>query len=148
MQEKRTCCFFGHRCIFANIPTLYTEIERHITQYDVVTFYISRYGDFDEKSVDVLKELQQKYPHIEIIYVLAYLPGKSTEGYSPEWYSSSIYPAGLESVPQRFAITHRNCWIVEESDYVICYVELGYCGAYDAVRYAKKLGKQVVNLAD
>jgi len=60
----------------------------------------------------------------------------------------TILPEGLELVPQRYAITHRNRWIVQESDYIIAYVQTSYGGAYEALKYARNKGKQTVNLAE
>ena len=35
----------------------------------------------------------------------------------------TIYPEGLEYTPRRFAISKRTQWMVQQSDYVIAYVE-------------------------
>ena len=36
-------------------------------------------------------------------------------------YDSTVYPP-LENVPHRFAISHRNRWMVENADVVVAYV--------------------------
>ena len=46
------------------------------------------------------------------------------------------------------AITERNRWMVEQADLFICYVEREEGGAYTALKYAKKLEKEVINLAE
>ena len=145
----KSCCFFGHRDADAGIQSmLYAVAEKHITQYKGTTFYVGGYGDFDRMSVCILHELKQKYPHIETIFVVAYLPtGKELE-YDRHLYSETLYPEGLETVPRRFAVTHRNRWMVEHSDYLIAYVRKGYGCARTAMRFALKKGKQVINLYD
>ena len=37
--------------------------------------------------------------------------------------------------------------MVEESDLFLCYVERPSGGAYTALQYAKRLGKDIINLA-
>ena len=55
---------------------------------------------------------------------------------------------GIELVLKKFAITHRNRFAVNESDYVIAYVRTTWGGAYEAIQYAKRQRKHVINLAD
>ena len=52
------------------------------------------------------------------------------------------------SAHPKLAITKRNEWMAEQADLVICYIERESGGAYKAVQYAKKLGKDIVNLAN
>jgi len=139
------CSFFGHRSVYENIrPALYAEIERHITEKNVNTFYVGGYGGFDGMASDILDEIKKRYPKISVFRILAYVPGKK---YIEDKYPT-ILPEGVELVPPRYAITHRNRWIVQESDYIIAYVQTSYGGAYDALKYARHKGKQTVNLAE
>jgi len=148
-MEKYAVCFFGHRDVNIKIrPALYAEIERHITQHKITTFYVGNHGNFDCMSVGILNELKRKYAHIEIVLVCAYLTTKKKTKYEMNLYDSTLYPEGLEDVPQRFAITYRNRWMVEQSDCLIAYVRTSYGGAYTALQYAKRKNKRVTNLAD
>ena len=52
------------------------------------------------------------------------------------------------SVHPKLAITKRNEWMAEQADLILCYIERESGGAYKAVQYAKKLGKEVINLAE
>ena len=63
-------------------------------------------------------------------------------------YDSTFLPEGMEFVPKKFAIAHRNRFVVNKSDYIITYVRKTWGGAYEAMQYAKRKKKQVVNLAD
>ena len=142
------CSFFGHRNVSSTIkPVLHAEIENHIIEKNVNVFYVGGYGDFDAMTAGVLRELQNKYSHINIYHILAYIPGKKDE-YNIDRDKNTIFPEGLEFVPRRFAITHRNRWIVEQSDYIIGYVLTSYGGAYEALKYAKGKNKSIINLAD
>ena len=96
-------------------------------------------------SVSVFKELKKKYPNI--ILVFAYWPTEKRLEYKTSLYDTILYPEGLETVPQRFAIHHRNRWIVEQSDYLITYAYKSYGRTYEAFQYAKRRGKKITNPA-
>jgi len=141
------CSFFGHRDVGEQIrPALAAEIEQHIAEHGVDTFYVGGYGHFDGMAAGILRELQKKYSHIAVFKILAYIPTGNTEHADDPTHT--IFPDGLEFVPRRFAITHRNRWIVEASEYVIACVTFRYGGAYEALKYAKHKRKTVVNLAE
>ena len=52
------------------------------------------------------------------------------------------------SAHPKLAITKRNEWMAEQADLILCYIERESGGAYKAVQYAKKLGKELINLAE
>lgn len=95
----------------------------------------------------VLCECRKVYPHIKVNIVLAYMPEKKHE-YEHYEYTDTVYPNGLEVVPRRFAISHRNRWMVEQADIVVAYITHTWGGAVQAVDYAKRKHIEVVNLAD
>ena len=140
------CSFFGHREISQNIePELYTEIERHITEKNVDTFYTGGYGAFDFMTEKILNDIKKQFPHISVYRILAYVPAV-TDMKNNQKQPLTIYPEGLELVPKRFAITYRNRWMVEWSDYIIGYTANNYGGAYDALKYAGHNKKIITNL--
>ncbi|OQB12611.1 MAG: hypothetical protein BWY15_02174 [Firmicutes bacterium ADurb.Bin193] len=142
------CTFFGHRDVLSDIKdSLTKEIERHITEKGVTTFYVGDYGNFDRMAAGILSGMEKNYPHIEVRKVLAYISGKKA-GFAPSREENTLCPDGLEFAPWKFAVTHRNRWMVEQSDYLISYVRSSYGGAYEALKYAKGKGKNIVNLAD
>ena len=48
MDNKMTCCFFGHREVTHNIrPKLTAIIEKLITENGVTEFYVGHQGQFD-----------------------------------------------------------------------------------------------------
>ncbi len=140
------CTFFGHRRVPQYIESeLRDTIIKLIEQNNVDMFYVGNHGGFDGMVRRVLKELAEKYD-ITYYVVLAYMPGKKDEfGYDD--YSNTILPDGIESVPKRFAITYRNKWMIEQSDYVITYVtnHIG-SGAAQFKETAEKKGKIVINI--
>jgi hypothetical protein len=141
------CSFFGHRNVSDNLrPALYAEIEKHITDKKVDTFYVGGYGQFDGLASGILHELKERYQHISVYRVLAYMPTDADKDTNGKQHPT-LYPEGLETVPRKFAITHRNRWMVQASDYIIGYVQTSYGGACDALKYAEQQHKNITNLA-
>lgn len=61
----------------------------------------------------------------------------------PSLYDSTVYPP-LEAVPRRFAITHRNRWMVDVADVVVAYVLHDWGGAATTLRYANQKAKRSI----
>ena len=91
----------------------------------------------------VLKEMKVKYPHIRYIVVLAYMPD---EHINELYGEDTIYPEGLETVPRRFAISKRNDWMKQQSDYAVCYVHKITGGAAKFREKAEKKGLKVIDV--
>lgn len=133
--------FCGHAQIWQS-----EEIEKwlfHVTQnlieQGATTFYLGGYGAFDSLAASVLREQKKRYRNIELVLVLAYLnTGRGTSG-----YDSTVYPP-LETVPRRFAISHRNRWMVEAADVVVAYVLHDWGGAATTLRYAKQKDRKII----
>lgn len=139
-----TCCFIGHRdadpAVFAH---LIFAIDDMIVNNNVKMFYMGTNGKFDRMAYNIVRVLQrekEEYRDIKYNAVLAYLPTKND---SPV-YENTIYPEELETVPKRFAIVKRNKWMIDNSDYVICYVTNTFSNAHKFVQYAQKKGKKIV----
>ena len=65
--------------------------------------------------------------------------------YIEKSYDGIIYP-DIENTPPKFAISKRNEWIINQSDFVIGYVQTHYGGAYNSLLYAHKHNKPYINL--
>ena len=143
-----SCTFFGHRIINKDIKDLLTrQIDNLIAEHGVNVFYVGNNGQFDHLVAAVLRELKSRNPQISYSIVLAYLSEREKE-YNQLSYTETIYPEGLEYTPPRFAISKRNQWMVQQSDYVIAYVEHSFGGAAQFTEYARKKHRMVINLAD
>ncbi len=144
MDNKMTCCFFGHREVTHNIREKLTAIiEKLVTEKDVKDFYVGHQGQFDNMAYSVLKELKEVYPQIRYTVVLAYMP----DSYIKEVYGEdTLFPDGMESVPKRFAISKRNDWIIQHSDFAICYVHKITGGAAKFREKAEKKGLQIIDV--
>ncbi len=138
------CCFFGHKDTPADVkPALYVAIEELITGSGVEVFYVGNQGAFDAYVGSVLRQLQEKYPHIRYAIVLAYMPGRQSEY---DDFSDTLLPEGIEEVHPRYALDFRNRWMLRESRYVICYVHHKWGGAARYVQLGQRQGKTVINL--
>ena len=139
------CCFFGHRDAPESVRALLEDtIRRLIDSQGVDRFYVGSQGRFDRMAISALRRVKQACPHIEYCVVLAYMPepGRPAE---PE---PTLYPDGLETVPPRFAISHRNRWMVKKSDVIVAYIARSGGGAAQFVDFARRQGKRIINLAE
>lgn len=62
-------------------------------------------------------------------------------------FDSVIIPPTLHHVHPKAAIKKRNEWMVEQAQLLLCCVEKQSGGAYTAMKYAERLGKEIINLA-
>jgi len=139
-----TCTFFGHRdCPDSIMTKLRETLVRLITEEGVDCFYVGNQGNFDAMVYRVLCELRNIYTHISVTVVLAYMP---TEEIVNKYGSDTILPEGIEAVPKRYAISWRNKWMIDHSEYVVAYVTRGYGGSAKFVEMAECQKKNVINL--
>ena len=148
-RETMVCCFFGHSHTPDSVrPLLKEQVEKLLSEYEDIHFYMGNHGNFDAMARRTMKELKTQYPHLSYNVVLAYLPGKKYEFEAEDAYADTLHPDGLEFVPRRFAISARNKWMVEQSDMVICYKIADGGGAAQFIRMAERKGKAIINLAN
>ena len=137
------CTFFGHReCYGLDISALRDAIADLIKQ-GVDTFYVGNQGNFDAAVYRCLKDLRMVYSHIRICVVLAYLPTEKREDADMD---DTMYPE-IEGHP-KFAIRRRNHWMIDRSDYCLCYINHTWGGAYQFAVMAKDRGLAVINLGN
>ena len=143
-NKEKTCCFFGHREVIHTIRDKLTAIiERLITEDGVTEFYVGNQGQFDSMVYSVLKELKAKYPNIRYTVVLAYMPDEHIKEVYGE---DTLIPDGLESVPKKFAISKRNDWMIQQSDFAVCYVHKITGVAAKFREKAEKKGLQIIDV--
>ena len=139
-----SCTFFGHReCPDSIKPKLKEVLTDLIINHTVVIFYVGNHGRFDAIVRGVLRELKKEHPQINYVVVLVYIPGKRTEY---DDYSDTMLPEGIESVHPRYAISWRNNWMLQQSDYVVTYITHSWGGAAQFSEKAKRQKKTVINL--
>lgn len=133
--------FCGHREVdeAEQVRAWLRETVRRLAQAGAEEFYMGDNGAFDRMAAGVVREIGREYPRAKGILVLAY-PDRR---FDPKYYDASVYP-GLETVPQRFAISHRNRWMIERADCVVAYVLYGWGGAAKTLEYAQRKKKRVI----
>ena len=90
------------------------------------------------------------YPHIKLILVIPYLTKVITK-YKEQFYEKydSILMADIPlSTPKNLRIIKSNQYMVDKSDFLICYINRGWGGAAQTVDYADKKGIKVINIAE
>lgn len=138
-----SCTFFGHSdCPDSIKSKLRKVLVELITKYSVDMFYVGNQGKFDALVRSTLQELIKEYPWINYAVVLAYVPQKRTEY---EDYSDTMIPEGIEHVHPHYAISWRNRWMINQSEYVVAYVVRSWGGAAQYTKKAKKAGKTIFN---
>ncbi len=146
--------FVGHRSMIIsdNLSIKISEvIKANIKDASSIIFYCGGYGDFDNCCASVCRELKRDLDNCEMVFVTPYLTASQQKKINlfinTKLYDSIIYPP-LENTPPRFTITKRNEWMIHNSDLIIAYVSHSYGGAYKTLKYAQKINKKIINLAE
>ena len=144
-----TVSLFGHREI-DNFRLLEDKlkpiIKRLIQTKPYVAFLIGRNGEFDEYAASIIKQIQNEIgkENNDISLVLPYTVANLE--YYEKYYDNIIIPESVYGVHPKAAITIKNQWMIEQSDFVLVYVERETGGAYTAMKYAEKLSRKIKNL--
>lgn len=147
------CTFAGHREVYqANISDKLDEaISKIVDSNDSFRFLVGGMDDFDRMCSSAVHRAKRKYPdkQISLELVLPYLTKELNENknYYESSYDDVIIPIELAGTHYKSAITKRNRWVVDKSDWLIAFVYRDFGGAYTTLRYAEKKGLQIINLA-
>lgn len=144
--------FFGH----SSFTKSYSDEEKILNLLEEkvgdnpADIYLGGYGDFDEFAYQCAKKYKSRHPNVSLIFITPYI----TEKYQlqklsvlKQKYDDIIYP-GLEGTPLKFAISRRNMWMVDQSDYIVCGIYHSWGGAYKAYCYAKRKKRYVYNITN
>ena len=142
---------FGHRNFDKHKELdslLYPMLCDFMRSKTFVEIYIGRNGEFDIYTASLVKKAQKAFG-TEISALFCVLPynQKDTEYYE-KYYDEVIIPYCIYQSHPKGAIRKRNEWMIAQADLIICYVERNYGGAYQALKYAKRLGKETINLSE
>jgi len=137
-MERKTCFFIGHReAPDSLLPILDAEVERHITEFNVMDFVVGRYGRFDSMAARCVKAAKKRHPEVTLTLLLPHHPYDQPIT-TPSGYDATFYPPGMETVPKRAAIVRANRYMVDHSDFLIAYVWHPASNARELVEYAKR----------
>ena len=137
------CAFIGHSdCPESVKEKLFLEIENLIVNEKVNIFYVGTQGAFDRLVYEVLCELEKEYKII-INVALAYLNREDEFTYYDT--EKTVFPDCLTKTPPRFAISKRNDYMLQNSDYLICFLNHQFSNTYEFVLKAVKKNKKIIN---
>lgn len=155
-MDNKTCSVFGHSNIKVTDKLkreLYLLFENLVLKENVSIFFFGGFSDFDEICYCVISKLKLKYNHIKRVFVCddykyIFRPQKRPYWLDAERYEELTY---FEMQYNGFykRIYFRNCEIINNSDYVVFYVNhTNQSGAYKAMQYALKNKKKIFNICD
>ena len=127
---------------------IYNHLKKIIEQNKEIEFYLGSYSEFDSQCNSILRELKKYYANFKTVFITPYLyPGYSRLENAKYLYDETLYPP-IENAPARFAISRRNEWMIDNCDFLFCYVSKSYGGAYRAFRRAVNKKIPYINFAE
>ena len=152
MKDERLarCCFAGHSQVYdANLKDRVLDTVRGLfLDSGVSEFWVGNYGQFDKIAASAVRSLKQELPTISLSLVIPYLTQEINE-YREEYYKDydSIIMADIpENTPRNLKIIKANQFMVDNSDYLVCYVNTSWGGAVKTMEYGLKKNVRVMNL--
>ncbi len=142
------CCGFGHREIYKDIKKdLHTMIEYLVTEKGVSVFYTGGMGDFDALFIKTVNEIRSKNK-VELILVIPYLTKsiQNNKEFYTENFDEIMIPDVCTDVHYKKAITVRNRWMIDHSQFVVSGVCRDFGGAFTALQYAEKQEKEIIDV--
>ena len=146
------CCFAGHSQIYDDFQSkLKIEIEKLILHKGVNEFWVGNYGVFDRTAAKVVREFKSVYQNIKLYLVLPYTT-KTIDENRNQYYEDfdALLIADIpERTPTKYRIIKCNEYMVNESDFLLCYVKYSWGGASKTLEYAeKKKHIEIINISD
>jgi len=142
------CCGFGHREVFEKISEQLEAVVLKAIKDDCDVFYTGAMGEFDSLFSSAVRKAKKKYPQIKLICVKPYMTNdvNTNRDYYATMYDDVVIPDELAGIHYKAAIKARNRWIVDHSDLVVAYTVRDHGGAYEAVRYAQREAKSIIQI--
>ena len=146
--------FFGHRQLDitnAMEDRLESIIRSILLEKEYVEFLIGRDGDFDIWTASVIRRMKRtvRDDNSSLTWVMPYLEAeyRNNEESMEEYYDHIEISDAASLAHYKRAYIIRNREMVDRSDLVIAYVNCKSGGAFQTLDYAKKVGKEVINLS-
>ncbi len=149
-----TVAFFGHRRIadpFRTEAELEEAIRTLLREKMYVDFLVGRNGEFDQLVSSTIRRLKRIYrdDNSSLCLVLPYATAEYVNNQESfeNYYDSIEVSSKASTAHPKAAIQIRNQEMVDRADLIICCIERDDGGAYQTIQYARKLEKQICNLA-
>lgn len=148
-----TVSFFGHKTI-SNTFLVGTELEKIIHDLiiskEYVEFLVGRSGDFDILAASTIRHVQRALDRANssLVLILPRMTAEyrnNTENFD-SYYDEIEICTKSEQAHFKASIQIRNQYMVERSDLIVCRIEHNSGGAFQTVKYAKKLGVKIINI--
>ena len=99
-------------------------------------------GEFDKMCSSAVRGMKRYHPELDIslVVVLTYMTNSinTNRDYYETYFDDILIPTELADVHYKAAISRRNQWFVDHSDYLIDYVYRDFGGAYTTLKYATR----------
>ena len=157
-DRETACCFTGHRDIPAGDMDgireyLKSEIERLYTENGIAVFYAGGATGFDALASEAVIERRAVHPGIRLVIVMPH--EEQAKRWSAEEkaqhkhiISSADKVICLAEHYYRGCMQRRNRYMVDHSSVCICYLMQDTGGTAYTVKYARKQGLSIINLAE
>ena len=150
-----TVSFFGHRQIENALDVerkLEAKISELIQTKQYIEFLVGREGEFDILAASVVKRVKKHmdYGNCSLDLVLPYMKAEFRDNEKDflDYYDDVEICEQSAKAHYKSAMQIRNRAMVDRSDLVICCIQRKSGGAYKTVRYAERIGKQILYLHD
>ena len=150
-----TVAFFGHRYIDDPLKTeelLEEQIRKLISEKEYVDFLVGRNGEFDQCASSTVLRVRKNVrdDNSALVLMLPYPTAEylNNEEYFHDYYTDVEISYDASKAHPKSAIQIRNREMVDRADLIICYVKENEGGAYSTIKYAKRQGKSIINLAE
>ena len=150
-----TVAFFGHRYIDNPLKVealLEEQIRKLINEKEYVDFLVGRNGEFDQCASSTVLRVRKNVrdDNSALVLMLPYPTAEylNNEEYFHDYYTDVEISYKASKAHPKSAIQIRNREMVDRADLIICYVKENEGGAYSTIKYAKRQGKSIINLAE
>jgi len=156
-QQRKTCCFTGHRRIRKNLIPAVTEklenILHELIAQGVVYFRCGGALGFDMLAGFLVLKLKEQYPHIKLIMVLPCRDQAAKWSADEQAQYRKLLTAADKNVClledyEDGCMLRRNRHLVDYSAVCVAYLTCRRSGTAFTVRYATEQGRTVINIAD
>lgn len=140
--------FCGHREFIPDAEKekfIIDTLIKYANTTDKLYCYTGGYGAFDWFAASCINKAKKAAPNILSCLIIPYITASHLDRISlhEKEFDEIIYPP-LENVPPKFAIIHRNEWMIDNCNLLIAYVKYNWGGAAKTLEYAKKRGVKIL----
>ena len=150
-----TVTFIGHRFI-----DCYNDVEKKLEEIleplffekEYLCFYVGRNGECDQIVASTVRRLKKRLrnDNSSLIWAIPYITAdyRENEELYLSYYDEVELFNELYRCHPKSAIQKRNRLMIDKADLVVAYVKTSSGGAYQSLRYARRIEKETINIAE